>query len=123
MNLLNLALVIGLLMNPTLNNAETICNFYSDYDATINGIQDQRYYEANPIAREVFDLVDNDKRELEIIGGLYLISLSSLSLLPEPYNIIIDYIFKTGHFWGGWTWRNTGYLKIPLRLTILYKEW
>ena len=115
--------IIGLLLNPTLNNVEAVYNFYSDYNATINGIQDWRYYEGNPIARKIFDTVNNNKKKLEIMGSIYLIGLSSLSLLPEPYNNILDYAIKAGHFWGGWTWRNTGYLKTPLHCTILYKEW
>lgn len=112
-----------LMINPTLNNAEAITNFYSDYSATINGIQDWRYCEGNPIARKIFDTVNNDKKKLEIMGSIYLIGLSSLSLLPKPYNDIIDYALKIGHFYGGWTWRDTGYLKTPLHCTLLYKEW
>ena len=115
---LNLALILGLLLNPVPYNAEPINNFYTDYTATLAGIESGEYCEGNPVADKIFQSVNYDSEKMAVLGGAYILGLTGISFLPQPYNIILEKIISTGHFYGGYTWRNTGYLKYPLVFTI-----
>ena len=100
---------------------ELLSNAYIDYFTTIEGIQSPMWEEGNPVGIYIFN--HTNYKQQQIIGALYLIGLSQLYRLPKPLDIISMYAFDIGHFWGVYTWRNTGYLKYPIKLTLFRIEW
>ena len=114
-------LVVFLLLMGSKQNAEAVSNAGVDYFTTIRGIQSQFWTEGNPLAAEIFR--HTNYRQQYILGCLYLVGLSQLHKLPKPYSKIIIMAFDAGHFWGASTWDVTGYLRYPVKLTLLRLEW
>ena len=114
-------LITLLLASHNLPVAETIYNADVDYYTTIDGIQSPLWEEANPIGVMIFN--NTDYKQQQILGIIYLTGLSQLYRLPKPYNYIITMAFDIGHFYGAYTWRDTGYLKHPIYLTLMRVEW
>lgn len=101
--------------------AELLMNAYADYNATINGIQSPKWEEGNPIAAVILNNTTYDQQKL--LGFIYIISLAYLYKMPEPFNFIIIRLADVLHFYCAYSWRNTGYLKYSIRLTLMRFEW
>lgn len=117
---LALSLLIG---SETIEANEMIWNIWADTQATNNGLLDSRYYEDNPYWNYIFTKVGYENAKY--VNDIYIISMAILSrVIPEPYDsLIFCKIYSLYGFLGAYSWRNTGYLKYPIRLTLMRLEW
>ncbi len=115
-------MLILILLPYKHDRTEMLFNAYSDYQVTeIYVLKYGAMVEANPVARFIFEKIEQDKQLLDIAGSLYLIFLAGSEYileksLLEPYNKLPCLLARTGHFYGAMSWGNK--LNYPVRFTI-----
>ena len=119
-----LLLIISLLITtPQYEGTEMVWNIWVDTQTTNLGILDNRYYEGNPYWNKIF--IITGYKNVKYVNAVYIVSMATLTrVIPAPYNsLIFAKIYGLYAFMGAYTWRNTGYLKYPIKLTLLRIEW